>query len=727
VNASLRRVPPVPAPPHDPSSLLLGGHVSWRFLVAPANVEVDLHTGALQLAPLAASLPPFANAAGTFGNLTLPSNVTITESGIVLLLDVTRAVLRKFDRCACRFEDVPHIGGFGAPVRHWNDPHAIAARDAYLYVCDTGHERVAVYTLNGLAFNGDLRPPAAGFPHWEPYAIAFDSKGRAFVTDRSNGVVHRFSRRGIWQRAIPGFSQPTAIAVDCTDRIFVVQQGAMGPEVRVITEDGSPVDVPPRQDQLSSAFPELPLQADASGRLRLGPLCGDSDPSCCAEAPQVDWFDANGDPAPSPTTPATPIYTGTGQVICGPLDSKTSRCVWHRIVVSGLVPDQTKVLVETFTADEFFDADQVLTLATWDTGRTARQVDGNWDCLVRGAAGRFVWIRLTLTSMGGPTPRIDRLIVEFPRVSLRRFLPAMFGAEPVSADFTDRFLALFDTTLRSVERQIDTEAALFDPLSSPSTRVDGAPIDFLTWLGTWVGLTIDRRLNERTRRRMLKQAGRLLDRRGTLGGLRDQIALLIGLDRFQRCCPPEPARRRCCPPPLNCAPDPPPQRREEPPIILEHFRLRRWLWVGQGRLGSEAVLWGNRIAHRSPLNAGAEVGRSELVAIDDPLRDPYLAFAHKFTAFVPCRYRRLESERRALEQLLRTESPAHTQHQIVFVEPRFRIGVQSMIGFDAVIGRVPEGVRLDQAPLGRATVLTAKTARRPFALGEGRIGTTDYL
>jgi len=727
VNTSLARVPPVPAPPHDPSSLLLGGHVTWRILVPPANVEVDALTGALQLMPLATSLPAFANAAGTFGNLTLPTNVTITDSGTVLLLDVTRAVLRRFDRCRCRFDDVAHIGGFGAPVRHWNDPHAIAARGSYLYVCDTGHERVAVYTLNGLAFNGDLRPPSASYPHWEPYAIAFDSRGRVLVTDRAAGVVHRFNRRGIWQHAIPGFSQPTAIAVDCSSRIFVVQQGAMGAEVRVVSEDGSPLDVSSRPDQLTSAFPGMPFEVDASGGLRLGPLCGESDPSCCCDTTHADWFDAHGNPLASPPPQSAPIYTGTGQVMCGPLDSRTARCVWHRIVISGLVPDQTKVLVETFTADEAFDADQLLTLATWDTGRTARRVDGNWDCLVRGSAGRFLWIRLTLTSMGGPTPRIDRLIVEFPRISLRRFLPAMFGAEPVSADFTDRFLSLFDTTLRSVEHQIDTEAALFDPLSSPSTRVDGAPIDFLTWLGTWVGLTIDRRLNERTRRQMLKQAGRLLDRRGTLGGLRDQIALLIGLDRHERCCPPEPVRMRCCPPPLNCAPEPPSQRREEPPIILEHFRLRRWLWLGEGRLGSEAVLWGSRIVNRSQLNAGADVGRSRLVATDDPLRDPFLAFAHKFTAFVPCRYRRSENERRALEQLLRTESPAHTQHQIVFVEPRFRIGVQSMIGFDAVVGRVPEGVRLDRAPLGRATVLSGTTARRTFALGEGRIGTTDYM
>src|SRR5262245_54970534 len=136
ITETLSRVPNVPAPPHDPSSLLANAVVGWRELWA-TNVESDAASCALQLAPVLDSLPSFANAAGTFGNLTLPSNVTITGDGTILLLDVAGARLQRFDRCACSFQDVPGIGGHGAPPRHWKDPHAIAAYHDDLYICDT--------------------------------------------------------------------------------------------------------------------------------------------------------------------------------------------------------------------------------------------------------------------------------------------------------------------------------------------------------------------------------------------------------------------------------------------------------------------------------------------------------------------------------------------------------------------------------------------------------------
>ena len=68
------------------------------------------------------------------------------------------------------------------------------------------------------------------------------------------------------------------------------------------------------------------------------------------------------------------------------------------------------------------------------------------------------------------TPRLDSIEIEFPRISLRRYLPAVFGKEAVSADFTDRFLSLFDTTFRSIETKLDREARYFDPLSAPAER-----------------------------------------------------------------------------------------------------------------------------------------------------------------------------------------------------------------------------------------------------------------
>jgi len=52
-----------------------------------------------------------------------------------------------------------------------------------------------------------------------------------------------------------------------------------------------------------------------------------------------------------------------------------------------------------------------------------------------------------------------------------------------------------------------------------------------------------------------------------------------------------------------------------------------------------------------------------------------------------------------------------------------RIGIQASIGFDAVVGCWPEGVLLNDARLGRATVLSAApNVDRGPRVGQSRIG-----
>ena len=67
--------------------------------------------------------------------------------------------------------------------------------------------------------------------------------------------------------------------------------------------------------------------------------------------------------------------------------------------------------------------------------------------------------------------------------------------------------------------------------------------------------------------------------------------------------------------------------------------------------------------------------------------------------------------------------PGRSLTQLRFVLPRMRIGIQSCIGFDSVVGCWPEGVLLDQAKLGHATVLSAAPNVDPGPrLGRSRVG-----
>ena len=423
----------------------------------------------------------------------------------------------------------------------------------------------------------------------------------------------------------------------------------------------------------------------------------------------------------------------------------------HRIV-----PENTSIEVQTTTAqielslDELQDPDYHgwQTQAVWnahphaaaerslcqpkDTVETTASHDvGDWDCLVRSAPGRFAWLRLVLRGDGSATPGVHGIVVEYPRVSLRRYLPAVFGAEPVSADFTDRFLGISIPRCVQSNGNSTPKSRLFDPLSTPATRsgVDG--IDFLTWLATWIGIALDRHWPEERRRRFLKSAPVFFGQRGTRKGLWGALLAYLGMEGPACCAKPE-RLQRCVPRPLNCQPEPSASCDwERPPLILEHYKLRRWLWVGKGRLGDDSMIWGRSIVNRSQLGANAQVGVTQLKTVPDPARDPFLEYAHRYTVFVPARVRSSPEERKGLENLLQAESPAHTLYDVRYVEPRFRVGVQAMLGYDSVIARIPQGVRLGDAELGQGTVLTGapRTRKGPSMVvgANARIGTSTKL
>jgi phage tail-like protein len=282
---------------------------------------------------------------------------------------------------------------------------------------------------------------------------------------------------------------------------------------------------------------------------------------------------------------------------------------------------------------------------------------------------------------------------------------------------------LFDATLAGIEHTVDTEARLFDPLSTPAKRVGKAPVDFLSWLASWVGVRFDRSWPETKRRQYLKRIGAILDWRGTVRGIRDLLLLVMGWSDPRACCGALP-RKVCGCRPLNCAPAPVRPCYEPPPLILEHFRLRRWLLLGSARLGAQAMLWGSRIANRSQLDVNAKVGHTQLTMVPDPLHDPFRFYANRYSVFVPACFGRNSAARKSLENLLRSESPAPVSWTLELVEPRFRIGVQSMIGFDAVVGALPSsGVALGGAKLGKETLLPGSPAPAIRIGRRGRLGT----
>jgi hypothetical protein len=176
-----------------------------------------------------------------------------------------------------------------------------------------------------------------------------------------------------------------------------------------------------------------------------------------------------------------------------------------------------------------------------------------------------------------------------------------------------------------------------------------------------------------------------------------------------------------------------------PRLLLEHFHLRRWMMLDHAKLSDNARLWGERVVNRTRVGgagefrvpdapSGAQLGVTQLKKTQDPCNDPFHVYAHKLSVFVPASCIRDPALARALRRLVDLERPAHVEVQVIAVEPRFRIGVQAMLGLDAVIGWRAAPVQLDEGTLGRATILTSAVDPRPrFRVGDARIGEKTIL
>lgn len=721
-------LPPVARPPHDPWRFRLDRRAGWRTdpfpgLTQDAGPAPD--DGALALLPLPGSGPLLNDPAGSFGGLAWPDHLAPVPDGPLVLLDRKRGMLRRLDRCTCRFQDWPCLGSDARDPRLPLDPGGIAIGCGQLYLCDTGHRRVLVLSLvSGTVRAAWPAPAVSGLAPWQPEDVALTSRGEVWVSDPANGGMHVFSTYGVHRRFIGNLGAVASLAVDGGDRVYVRLAGE--PHVVVLeAASGRVLGKPVHPEEVSSRFAPLPVRVLAGGAVDISSLC--------AGPPQTPVVvDQAGEPARAEA--AEPRYARQGVWTSLALDSEIARCTWHRVVLSGALPDGARVRVFSWTAesDEPPELLALKPLEEWASAGTWRGIAGEsateTDLLLRSPPGRYLRLRLVLEHDATATPRLASAEIEFPRISLRRYLPAIFGSEPVAADFTDRWLAVFDHEFRSIEATIDGQARLFDPLACPAAP---AKQDFLGWLAGWVGVALERNWPEARRRIYLRHAPRLFAWRGTLRGLRQSLYLFLGLERWLDHVP---GRADCVPCPL-----PLPATWRPPRLILEHFRLRHWMFLGQARLSDNARLWGERVVNRSRLGgpgelgvpgaeSGAQLGVTQLKKTQDPCRDPFHVYAHKLSVFVPAACVRNPSLARALKTLVELERPAHVQAQVIAVEPRFRVGVQAMLGLDAVIGWRPQPAALDDALLGRGTVLTGGTDNRPrLRVGDARVGEKTVL
>lgn len=640
------------------------------------------------------------SADGSLGGLRLPRGMAIDDSGLVYLLVGDR--IKRFDPQTGRFARLEKVGGPGSEPRLFDRPRDVTVAGDNLYVADAGNGRIQVFDLPTMALVHVFE--ANGGPAWRPWSLA-SADGAGYWLDRSTGSVwrhHPGSNDPVLIIDRPeGVSAPKALAVDRDGLIYLLDQTAAGPVLRVFDSEGEFTETISDSGQIRSRFQPPAIRADHRGRFclpdSLTHLCDrrlpevpalPNDPlaACRGPNPTGLLFDSKGRPIQlNPEEPPGPaVYRQSGRWWSEPLDSKIHRCQWHRIEMTlPALPPGARVTISTLTSDtELGQVDlETASDSRWQTrssfvgalqpppGKGPRPEPIETDLLIQSRHGRYLWLRIDLEGDGFSSPSVDAIRVIFPRATAIDFLPALYSAEEESRWFLERFLSILQTEQDGIDRQIADVRRLFDP--------EAVPDDFVDYLAEWLNLPLEGAWNPEQKRRMLAAAPEFYPKRGTPEALRRVLQVYLwNLTEIE------------------------PDRQGEIPAVTEGFRERRRLLLaaeGSSQLGQPGVgapLWSRSFVGRLQLSAGGggfgREGEVRIVSTGDPERDLFHEFAHRFRVFVPSGWVGSDEDEAMLRRAIDAEKPAHTQYDLCLVEARLQVGVQSTVGLDSILGDYTE-------------------------------------
>jgi phage tail-like protein len=535
------------------------------------------------------------------------------------------------------------------------EPHILARpaglaldRRGFLYVADPPAQRVVVL----LPEDGSVRAVLDGGLLQEPVDVAVSPAGRIYVADRAAGRVVMYSARHARAGAfparnpenLPATPRPFAVMIDADRTVLVADAGH--PRLLRFDPEGKPLaDVPltPLVKALEGGDVPLGALEKVYGKRLPRFLVG----ACALPLPARDGGIRLAEVHRALRLLALRLAHAletTGTFVSTVLDSGTPGTVWHRVEVEADLPEGTGLTVETATADDAARLDPPAA-APWQAprDRDSRVVPVTAaipDQLVQSPPGRYLRLRVALYSDGRETPSLHSVRVLYPRVSYLDLLPRVYRRDPGGAHFLEHFLALFERVFTAIENRYETFAHELNP--------DAAPRAVIDWLACLIDLSFDPSWPVERRRALVAAALDLYRRRGTPGGIERYVEIYTGIS----------------------------------PVVQEAF-LRR---------PARPALLGSR---------GSVLGCSLALAPAVPDTRPdeqlYRDYAHRFTVLVyldDCCDREVVLP--VVDRIVAVNKPAHTSHAVCTVYPEARVGLQSTLGLDFVVG----GREAPRAPLG---------------------------
>ncbi len=714
--------------------------------------------GAIGLTPLPSLSDTLPDSVKSAASPDGPAGIAIDLSGNLYFSDPDDNRVRRILSCDQTICAAPCMGGSIGQPTSLNAPRGLLVPQtrSALFVVDSGNHRIQIFDLESFQLVGSWgqanlsatpQPGSAPGQFNTPWTLAGDSAGNIYVVDYGNQRVQKFNEIG---EVVPSFVdnvsasgllvEPSDIAVcDCDGVAWIFVVDASNATVALFDAEGRPLldsNNNPRvlkdahltqPGGIAAAGDALYVGDNAANRVLqfhvandftyVGTAIGYQGPVAALLLDGHDglWVHPGG--------ALTPIrldqqkgYAKSGALFMPPdkpFMAGNGPVVWHRVLaLAGKLPANAHLDLYAYASNDLANPPAVdpnaldpFADSKWQSINYTANLDVT-DLYVGGLPAKFLWIGALFSGDGTASAQLRQLRVEFNYPAYQQYLPAIYRNTTDCGEFLNRFLSLCEAFFSRVEHEIDFLPALFDPKASPER--------FLAWLAGCVGLELDSNWDLEKQRQIIAEIFRLSGKRGTAAGLRESLRLFAGVDAVIE----EPllnAAWWCLPNTSSCCDS-----------CASAAASSADIPDGQdSRLG-----WTTMLAPAQP--QGAVVGttaildQSQLITDGEYGAPLFSDVAYQFSVEV---YRSQVMSANALARIqavVEQEKPAHTAYHLCIIDPRFRVGFQSRLGIDTVVGGEPRSLSLGTAQaLGQDTVLAGMA---PSLLGtDSTLGVSTRL
>jgi len=218
-------------------------------------------------------------------------------------------------------------------------------------------------------------------------------------------------------------------------------------------------------------------------------------------------------------------------------DSGVNGTVWHRFTAERGTSGETGVKFSFFCFDspELMAEERKISVTELVQDKTLTPRDkirlmeshcriyrsGSWDILLHAAEGRYLMVLVEIFRRESDNS-VGDMCLYFPRETWMRFLPGVYSKNKETADFTERFLSIFQTLYDDREMEIQSSAGLIHPSTAGRALLEE--------LAGWYGMKDLYLWPDENLRELVRRAPLLTQKIGTAEGLREYLHLYLGTE-----------------------------------------------------------------------------------------------------------------------------------------------------------------------------------------------------